>query len=102
MTPTGLQEIASYADAIGAWKRLIVPARSDSTATEVRLNAPTSLIDDAHAAGLDIHAWTFRSDAHFLAADYNGDAASEYVQFRALGLDGFITDFPDDARADVG
>jgi glycerophosphoryl diester phosphodiesterase len=102
MTPNGLQEIASYADAIGAWKRLIVPARTESTAADVRLDAPTSLIDDAHAAGLDVHAWTFRSEPQFLAADYNGDAAAEYEQFRGLGLDGFITDSPDDAHAALG
>jgi glycerophosphoryl diester phosphodiesterase len=99
MTPQGLAEIATYANAIGAWKRLIVPASRDrkDDATLERLQTPTSLISDAHAAGLAVHAWTFRSEPRFLAADYDNDPAREYQQFESLGIDGMITDFPDAA-----
>lgn len=88
--PEGLAEIAAYADGIGPNKRLIVPAGPDG-----RLRPPTSLVEDAHRAGLLVHPWTFRSDPVFLAPDYEGDAVREIEQFVALGVDGLFTDFPD-------
>lgn len=89
-TPAGLAEIATYADGIGPNKRLIVPARPDG-----RLGAATSLVDDAHRAGLLVHPWTFRSDGPFLSPDYEGEPEREYEQFFALGVDGVFSDFPD-------
>ncbi len=88
--PEGLAEIAAYADGIGPNKRLIVPAGPDG-----RLRPPTSLVEDAHRAGLLVHPWTFRSDPVFLAPDYEGDPVREIDQFLALGVDGLFTDFPD-------
>jgi glycerophosphoryl diester phosphodiesterase len=102
ITPSGLAEIASYAFAVGPWKRLIIPAAPSGAElvepeAQVRLGQSTSLIRDAHAAGLQVHAWTFRNEARFLAGDYANDPHREYAQFFDLGLDGFITDFPDTA-----
>lgn len=102
MTPAGLAAIREYAFAIGPWKRLIVPQRQTvgemgDRGPGVRLDVPTSLIADAHAAGLQVHSWTFRNEAGFLAAEYAGDPLREYEQFLSLGLDGFISDFPDTA-----
>ena len=91
-TPSGLAEIAAYADGIGPNKRLIVPARPDG-----RLEAATPLVDDAHRAGLLVHPWTFRSDERFLSPDYQGEPEREYEQFFALGVDGVFSDFPDAA-----
>lgn len=90
----GLRDIARYAHAVGVQKRLIVPPGPDG-----RLAAPTNVIADAHAAGLLVHVWTFRSDAPFLAAEYRGDPAAEYRQFAQLGVDGVFSDFPDHAVA---
>ncbi|HWN41895.1 MAG TPA: glycerophosphodiester phosphodiesterase [Thermoanaerobaculia bacterium] len=95
-TPEGLAEIAAYADGIGPNKRLIVPVGPDG-----RLLPPTSLVEDAHRAGLLVHPWTFRSDPVFLAPDYEGDAAREVEQFLELGVDGLFSDFPDLARREV-
>ena len=101
ITPEGLARIAEYASGIGVWKRLIVPAQTPDadaiSAKPVRLAAPTSLVSDAHAAGLQVHAWTFRSEDAFMAEDYQRDPLREYEQFRAMGIDGLITDFPDAA-----
>lgn len=94
--PEELAEIATYADGIGPNKRLIVPAGPDG-----RLRPPTSLVEDAHRAGLLVHPWTFRSDPVFLAPDYEGDAAREVEQFVELGVDGLFSDFPDVARRDI-
>jgi glycerophosphoryl diester phosphodiesterase len=88
--PAGLAEIATYADGIGPDKRLIVPAGLDG-----RLLEPTSLVEDAHRAGLLVHPWTFRSDGSFLAAEYGGEPEREYNQFFSLGVDGVFSDFSD-------
>jgi glycerophosphoryl diester phosphodiesterase len=85
-----LKDIATYADGIGPEKRLIVPVRPDGT-----LGPPTDLVARAHALGLLVHAWTLRSEAQFLPAGYKGNAEEEYRHFRAAGVDGLFTDFPD-------
>ncbi len=91
-TPAGLAEIATYADGIGPNKRMIVPAGPGG-----RLLPPTSLVEDAHRAGLLVHPWTFRSDGSFLAAEYEGDPEREYGQFFSIGVDGLFSDFSDTA-----
>jgi glycerophosphoryl diester phosphodiesterase len=91
-SPAGLAGIAAYADGIGPYKRMIVPAGPDG-----HLLPPTSLVKDAHRAGLLVHPWTFRSDGTFLAPDYHGDPEREYDQFFSLGVDGLFSDFPDAA-----
>lgn len=87
VTPTALREIATYAHAVGANTRLIV--REDSAAT------PTTLIADAHAAGLRVHAWTLRPESIFLAKRYGGDPLAEVRELVGLGVDGLFGDYPD-------
>jgi len=93
-SPARLEAIAKYADGIGPQKRLIVPADAAG-----RLLPATSLVDDAHAAGLFVHVWTLRSEDAFLSPSYGGDPRREYEQFASLGADGVFTDFPDVAAA---
>ncbi|MCU0566714.1 MAG: esterase-like activity of phytase family protein, partial [Oculatellaceae cyanobacterium Prado106] len=109
-TPAGLQEVATYADGIGPWKRMIVSVKGtdadgDGAADDVNgdglvndadrtTTPPTTLIQDAHQAGLQVHPYTFRDEGRFLAANYNGDPEAEYRQFISLGVDAFFTDFP--------
>jgi glycerophosphoryl diester phosphodiesterase len=89
-TPEDLAWIATYADGIGPDKRLIVPQDHDR-----RLLPPTSLVEDAHRAGLLVHPWTFRSDPQFLAPEYSGRPELEIEQFYGLGVDGVFCDFPE-------
>jgi glycerophosphoryl diester phosphodiesterase len=56
VTPTGLAEVAKYADGVGANIAMIL--NPDGT--------PTSLVADARAAGLAVHAWTVRPENEFL------------------------------------
>ena len=86
-TAAGLKEIAAYAKGAGTNKRLIVGVSGANF-------TPTSLIADAHAAGLQVHTWTFRNEPPFLAAGYLNDPEAEMRQFINLGVDGFFTDFP--------
>ena len=102
VTPTGLRATARYADGIGPAKALIVPRGPDG-----RSLPPTSLVADAHAAGLKVHPWTFRSENFFLPAELrrgegpctHGDVAAEYRQFIGLGVDGLFSDHTADAVA---
>ena len=96
-TPAGLARIARYANAVGVEKSLVQPIDSDG-----RRRAPTSLVADAHRAGLAVHVWTLRSDAAFLPKAYAGDAAAEWRAFAALGVDGIFGDFPDVGVATLG
>ena len=101
-TPAGLREVARYADVASPSKDYIVP-RDDSG----RSLAPTSFIADAHAAGLDVVAYTFRNENMFLPLELRssadpaqyGNAIAEYQQFFALGIDGVFSDNPDTAKA---
>ena len=101
-TPEGLAEIAGYADGIGPWKRYLVGLRAQGAvagAAAAATTPPTDLVARAHAAGLFVHAFTFRDEAAELAPDYGGDPIREYHQFFALGVDGVFSDFPDRALA---
>ena len=114
LTPAGLAEIAKYADGVGPWKPYIVPVKGSFDATGKMLDAngdgvvnymdtasqpATTLIADAHKAGLMVHTWTFRNEPKRLAFDYKGDPKNEYLQFYRLGLDGLFSDFTDTAVA---
>jgi glycerophosphoryl diester phosphodiesterase len=99
ITRDGLRAVARYADAIGPSKALVIPRLADG-----KLGSPTSLVDDAHAAGLGVHPWTFRAENHFLPtpdglaprqATELGDLGAELTAYLATGIDGFFTDHPD-------
>ncbi len=113
LTPAGLAEVKSYADGIGPWKpyirssacTVVAGACSDINGdgklndADRHLLPPTDLIQRAHAQGLLVHPYTFRSEPRRLAADYAGNPAAEYLMFYELGVDGLFSDFADDAVA---
>jgi glycerophosphoryl diester phosphodiesterase len=98
-TPAGLAEIAGYADGIGPNKGRVIPVVAGM------LSAATDLVMNAHAAGLVVHPYTFRSENAFLpdslraagGAMTHGDHAAEYRQFLKAGVDGMFSDYPDHA-----
>jgi glycerophosphoryl diester phosphodiesterase len=98
LTPAGLAEIKAYADGIGPWKPQVMalkvsPAKATNTLADVNSVTPTSLIADAHAAGLFVHAYTFRNEAKYLAGLFNGDPTAEFLTYYRAGVDGVFTDF---------
>jgi glycerophosphoryl diester phosphodiesterase len=98
MTPAGLKDIAGYADGIGPELRSIIPLDAKGA-----LGTPTSLVRDAHAAGLMVIPYTFRPENHFQAsnlrkgADNARNAEGSIAEMRAYlatGIDAFFTDDP--------
>lgn len=114
VTPAGLAEIKTYADGIGPWKPYIIPMKGEfdvagnmrdlngdgvADLRDARSQAPTTLVADAHRAGLFVHPYTFRNESKRLAFDHAGDPKAEYLQYFRLGVDGLFSDFPDTAIA---
>ena len=100
VTPAGLREIAAYADGLGSHKDLILPRDATGAATE-----PSDVVEDAHAAGLIVHAWTMRDENQFMATNFRrgsdpvakGDARAEILAFLDAGVDGVFSDYSDTA-----
>ncbi|WP_267387775.1 glycerophosphodiester phosphodiesterase [Sphingomonas sp. GC_Shp_3] len=92
-TPDGLKQIATYAYGVGPGLDMI--QHGDDT--------PSTLVADAHAAGLRLHPWTFRAENYFLIPSFrtgttpatHGRLSDEIQHYINLGIDGFFTDFPD-------
>ncbi|CAH2065775.1 unnamed protein product [Thlaspi arvense] len=64
---------------------------------------PTSLVQDAHKAGLEVFVSGFANDAD-IAYNYSFDPVSEYLSFIDNGdfsVDGVLTDFPITASASI-
>jgi glycerophosphoryl diester phosphodiesterase len=61
--------------------------------------APTTLVKDAHRAGLFVHEYTFRTEKGYyhLPYDVKGDPLKEYQRHYKLGVDGVFSDAPDTA-----
>jgi glycerophosphoryl diester phosphodiesterase len=77
---------------------LLLPESSDG-----KLDAISPVVNDAHDAGLVVHAWTFRAENHFLTKNLRSSGAEsslgrleeEIAAFLRAGVDGIFTDHPD-------
>ncbi len=107
--PEILQIISEkYAEGAGPWKNNIllresleepVDGNGDGVAeiTTQLTGEITSFIEDAHAAGLQVHPYTHRNEERFLTLNPDGTPQtpeSEIKQLVEIGVDGFFTDFP--------
>lgn len=98
VTPPGLREISTYAEAIGPGKARILLRGPDQSLTGV-----SDLIGQAHRAGLEVNVWTMRPENSFLPLHLRrggdpsgfGDAQTEARLLYALGVDGLIADAPE-------
>ena len=92
----GLKAIATYANGVGPEWIMVVPTADGG------LGAPTSLVADAHAAGIAVHPWTVRAENYFLPPKLrigtdpaaHGDVDAVYRALFAAGVDGLFSDFP--------
>lgn len=99
MTPDGLRRVRAFADVIGPSNTDIIPR--DAAGAWL---APSTLIADAHRAGLLVHSYTCRPENRFLPRQLRNDAGddarnpqgsiAEIRRYLDLGLDGFFTDDP--------
>ncbi len=87
-TPAGLQQVARYAQGIGPWIPQIVTWPSLGAAPVF-----STLVQDAHAAGLAVHPYTFRADD--LPNNAPDALAVHQALFEVAGVDGLFTDFSD-------
>ena len=110
LTPTGLQEVKTYADAIGPWKPYLIPSRQvdangDGKADDLNgdgviderdrvLMPATDVVKNAHAVGLMVFPYTFRNEAKRLTSDYKGDPKAEYKRFYELGVEWRVQRLP--------
>jgi glycerophosphoryl diester phosphodiesterase len=99
VTATGLRRVATYADAVGVAKDLVLPRHPDAGT----IGDPSAVVADAHAAGLLVHVWTLRDENAFLPTGYRrgedpaaiGSSMEEAQAFLDAGVDGLFTDQPD-------
>ncbi|MEV5596274.1 glycerophosphodiester phosphodiesterase [Streptomyces sp. NPDC052496] len=98
--PAGLRWIAGFAQGIGPDLTVILPRTKDD-----KLDKPSSVVKDAHAAGLVLHPYTGRNENTFLPADFRrgsdpnayGDALGYFKKCLATGIDGLFSDNCDTA-----
>ncbi|MFF4132951.1 glycerophosphodiester phosphodiesterase [Streptomyces mirabilis] len=98
--PEGLKWIASYAQGIGPTLDLVIPKDANGA-----LTTPTTLVADAHRAGLILHPYTMRNENTFLPANFRqgtdpnayGDAFGAFRTYFATGIDGVFSDNADTA-----
>ncbi|MCF3143313.1 glycerophosphodiester phosphodiesterase [Streptomyces platensis] len=98
--PEGLKWLAGFAQGIGPDLTVIIPRDKDG-----KLGEPTSVVKDAHAAGLVLHPYTVRNENSFLPTDYRrgtdpnayGDALGVFKKYLGTGIDGLFSDNPDTA-----
>lgn len=86
-----LSSIKTFASGILVPKHYIWPVTADNY-----LQPYTSVVDDAHKAGLEIYAADFAND-FALSYNYSYDPLAEYLGFidnGAFCVDGLLTDFP--------
>jgi glycerophosphoryl diester phosphodiesterase len=98
LTPASLARLARVVDGVAPYKERVVPRTAAGG-----LGEPTSLVRDAHRAGLEVTIWTLRAENQFLPAalrvgtdpsDY-GNAIEEDLAYIRAGVDGMFCDQPD-------
>ncbi len=83
----GLEAVSSYADGVGVWVPHVLRGVNEDGQPQF-----STLVADAHKAGLFVHAYTLRAD------DLPAGVQSYeqlYQWLRQAGIDGVFTDFPD-------
>jgi glycerophosphoryl diester phosphodiesterase len=90
LSEEGMQNVSKYAVGIGPsiWNLV----ENDSTISELKL---TELSEWARAAGLQVHAYTFRRDAGQIPPYAKDFEDLLKIFFVDVGVDGVFTDFPD-------
>jgi glycerophosphoryl diester phosphodiesterase len=102
LTPLGLREVSTYAQAIGPSRDRLLPLDEQG-----RVAPAAGLVAEAHSAALAVYCWTLRAENAFLPPELRrgaqpagqGDAVGQARLLLDLGVDGLITDSPEHAVA---
>lgn len=104
LSASGLERIATYADAVGVelFNAVLTPDADGRLIPENN----SGLISRAHAIGLEVHGFTLRAENTFLPLAYQrGSVFSHYGElqkiagiFAELGIDAVFSDHPDRVR----
>jgi len=89
---SGMQEVGRYADGFGPDKSLLIAP--DSAPGNLRIS---NLVALAHANGMQVHPYTFRTDEGQVAEWAGSFEDMLDAFFFEAGIDGAFTDFPDRA-----
>lgn len=98
--PEGLRWMAEFAAGIGPVLELVIPRKDDDSTDK-----PTTLVRDAHAAGLVVHPYTVRAENTFLPKNFRrgddpndyGDAFGAFHAYFSTGIDALFSDNADAA-----
>ena len=98
ITPAGLAVLAGQVDGISVDKRIILAPNKLG-----RMQGPSPVVADAHAAGLRVFTWTCRPENTFLVGQYRtrggpaafGDYEAEWAVIRDASVDGVFVDHAD-------
>ena len=104
VSASGLKAVATYANGVGPDWKMVVPV------VDGGLGAPTALVTNAHAAGLQVHPYTVRAENYFLPTKLwigndpaaHGQVGAVLAALFAAGVDGLFSDFPGLASAARG
>ena len=91
LEPGGLERISSYADAIGPWAMMLVRQQDGAV-------GGNGTVARAHALGLTVHPYTFRSDDQPIPEALGGFERLLQLFIDELKVDGVFTDHPDKVR----
>lgn len=102
-SPQGLRNIKNFADVVGPEVQLLIPRDAQDHSLPA-----TSLVEDAHAAGLEVHTWSVNAENPHLPVDLRlgkpedpdyrsrlGNAAELARRLLQTGVDGVFSDHPD-------
>ncbi|WP_019614817.1 glycerophosphodiester phosphodiesterase [Psychromonas ossibalaenae] len=90
--PGAMKIIAEYADGVGPWHPMVVAPESEKDKLVF-----TSLVKEAHQAGMQVHPYTFRLDEGKIP-EYAQDFEELLdIFYNKADVDGVFTDFPDRA-----
>ncbi len=98
---------AKYAEGAGPWKNNFVLREPLETPVDGNGDGEAEIttqltgeigpfVEDAHAAGLQVHPYTLRDEERFLTLNADGTPQTpeqEFQQLVEIGVDGFFTDF---------
>lgn len=102
VSPRGLREVRRYARWVAPEKNQVLPRDAAGA-----IDRPSSLVRDAHRAGLKVVVYTVRDENQFLPTNLRtgtdpnakGDVRAELFAFFDAGVDAVFADYPDAAVA---